>query len=102
MSEGTVNHQAPCPMIEALGATRLNFLSLYIAVILDRNCQHAIERLFGPFPPKTKGVLLQLYLAPFAPLLRMSDVGLVRVGKVRIHVAIVATAEVDPGNRTKR
>jgi len=37
-------------------------------------------------------VLLQLYLAPSAPLLRMSDVGLVRVGKVGIHVAIVATA----------
>jgi len=24
--EGTVNHQAPCPMIEALGATRLNII----------------------------------------------------------------------------
>ena len=23
MPEGTVNHQAPCPMMEALGATRL-------------------------------------------------------------------------------
>src|SRR5882672_760591 len=41
---------------------------------------------------KAEGVLLHLYLAPSAPLLRMSDVGLVREGKVRIDVAIVATA----------
>jgi hypothetical protein len=47
MSQGKVNHQAPCPMIEAVGATRLNII-FSVEIIYPCCSQLYAEKRRGP------------------------------------------------------